>query len=445
MTRYSEIPAIDRLAHSAALADFPEAIRILASRTAADEARQRIKNGEALTAVEIEGMAYQSAGELSRPTLNPAINATGVLLHTGLGRARLALEAASAIHEVAANHSLTEFDRNTGQRGDRQTHVRELLRELTGAEDALVVNNCAAAVFLTLTALCSGGEVVLSRGEMVEIGGSFRMPDIVSASGASLVEVGCTNRTRLSDYEAAVSTSTFAFLRCHPSNFQIIGFQESPNPAELAELAHRCGLLFIDDVGHGCLIDPQTFGLPPHPTLRDALRSGADIVLASGDKVLGGPQAGLILGTRDAISRIKSHPLARAVRVDKLTLAGLEATLRMYREGRAGEIPFWASVARPEAELKHVANRLRRAVGDNALIAKASSEIGGGSMPGVTLPTWRVGLVSEDPVGLLARLRKADPPLIGRIEDDMVWLDPRTMTVDEVKTTERLLRKLDWK
>ncbi len=443
MAKFQHIPGVDALAQSAELASFPPSVRIEASRYATSSARDRAKAGETMAAETILDTAIGFAKQTTSPSLTSAINATGVILHTGLGRAMLAGAAVEMIHSVAANHSLTEFDPETGERGDRQSHVRELLQDLTGAEDALVVNNCAAGLFLTLSALCSNAEVILSRGQMVEIGGSFRMPDIVRQSGCQLVEVGCTNRTRQEDYEDAITEATAAILRCHPSNFRIVGFQSEVSVGELREVADRRGILLLDDVGHGCVIDPTKYGLPAHPTLRNSIEAGADIVLASGDKLLGGPQAGLILGRKNLIATIKQHPLARAVRIDKLTLAGLEGTLRLYREGRESEIPLWQSVGRDMATIKRMANRLAKAFAGSARVEAGTTEIGGGSMPGVTLPTWRVGLESASAQRLGKALRMSSPPVVGRIENQLVWLDPRTMSQAEVTMAETILREVN--
>lgn len=383
--------------------------------------------------------AQAIAQRLDEPSLRDVINLSGVILHTGLGRARLAPEVAAQVARVAGSHAVVEFNLEDGRRGDRQAHVRELLIKLTGAESALVVNNCAGAVVLTLAAIGARGEVILSRGQMVEIGGAFRMPDIVAESGCRLVEVGCTNKTRLSDYASAISSETSLILRCHPSNFSMTGFVEQPSAADLARLAHEHGLWLIDDMGSGCLIDTRPYGLPPERTLRGALQEGADVVLASGDKLLGGPQAGLILGRAEAIGRIARHPLARALRIDKLTLAALEATLRMYAEGREREIPIWASLSRPLDEVRRWARRLARA--GKGEVRGSVTEIGGGSAPGSVCPTWCAVLTGDDT--LARELRQGSPALVGRVQEDAVWLDPRTLSgLDELRQAERRLREV---
>lgn len=388
--------------------------------------------------VDAESIVVEEAMRINKVSLSPVINASGVVLHTGLGRARMPSAAAHQVFAAANNHASVEIDLETGKRGDRQEHVRTLLTDLTGAEDAFVVNNCAAALFLTLTTLASGQEVILSRGQMVEIGGSFRMPDIVRSSGCTLVEVGCTNKTRIRDYQEVLSSQTGAILRCHPSNFKIIGFTDEPTVAELASL----GTLLIDDLGSGCIVDTSRYGMSRQPTIQDSLRAGSHIVLSSGDKMLGGPQAGLILGKRDLLKPIRKHPLARAFRVDGLTLSALEATLKLYASGEEAEIPTLRYLARSLADVRRYALRLQKAYPGEAILAPGLTEIGGGSAPGVGIPTWRVGLASSDPDALAAKLRSSDPPVVGRIEEDLVWLDPRTVETDEVKLLCKILETL---
>jgi L-seryl-tRNA(Ser) seleniumtransferase len=385
-----------------------------------------------------EAMARERFLRRVSPGLSPVINMSGVVLHTGLGRARLAPEVADAVASAAGNHSPVEFDLDSGQRGDRQDHVRWLLTELTGAEDALVVNNCAAAVVLALSAVAGGGVVALSRGQMVEIGGHFRMPDIIKMSGCQLVEVGCTNRTHLIDFETAMGEEPGILLRCHQSNFAQVGFVSQPDPAELAQLAKSRGWRFVDDLGSGCLVDTVRYGLPKERTLREAVSDGADLVLASGDKLLGGPQAGILVGSREMIGLCKAHPLARAMRVDKLTLAGLEATLRMYLEGRETEIPVWAACSKSLDEIRRDCLALKKAWG-SGVVGIGTTELGGGSFPGVGVPTWRFGLGTgtED---VARRLRKAG--IIGRIEDGQIWLDPRTATTEEIREARWVLKAI---
>ena len=387
-----------------------------------------------------EEYAVLEAERRLRPSFRPVLNASGVILHTGLGRARLARAASEAVLAVAANHANLELDLESGRRGDRQDHVRGLLTSLTGAEDAFVVQNCAAAVFLALSALAARKEVLLSRGQMVEIGGSFRLPEIVKRSGCKLVEVGATNKTRLEDFEAAVTPRTAAVLRCHPSNYQIIGFTEEPSGAALAAFCNDRGIALIDDVGSGCLVDTTRFGLPKTPTLMDAVQEGAAVVTASGDKLLGGPQAGLILGMKAAIQKIRKHPLARVVRIDKLSLAALEATLRLYANGDEKEIPTIRYIGRHIDEVRAFAAKLQQAYVGEAVLEDGITEIGGGSLPGIGLPSVRVGLKTAKPDALAKKLRLGSPPLLTRIEKDIVWLDPRTLDTEEVALAEQILR-----
>lgn len=439
--RLRDLPKVDKLAECAALAEYPAKIRMEAAREAIDDLRRQIMLGGDPKCT-VEEIALAHAHRLTSSSLRPIINASGVILHTGLGRARLAPSAVAALHETVMHHANVELDLESGKRGDRQAIVRDLLKKLTGAEDALVVNNCAAAVFLSLHALANRKEVILSRGQMVEIGGSFRLPDIVRQSGCKLVEVGTTNRTRIEDYKNALTERTAAVLRCHPSNFKVIGFTEEPSASELAKFAHENGLIMIDDVGSGCLVDTATFGLPHEPTLEESLKAGADVVTSSGDKMLGGPQAGIILGKADAIKKIAKHPLARAVRIDKLTLAALEATLRLYLVDKWMEIPTLRYMSREAEEVKADAERFQQAYQGNAVVEEGITEIGGGSLPGSGVKTFRAGLSHPQPGKLAAQLRKSDPPVLARIEDDLVWLDPRTMEPEEVEAVERLLRDL---
>ncbi len=442
MANLRDLPKVDTLSRSPALSAFPEAVRTQAARAAVRMLREAAMNGSKIDLAAAEELAEQEANRLAGPSVRRVINASGVILHTGVGRARLAKAVAKRLFEIASSHAAVEIDLESGRRGDRQDHVRGLLTELTGAEDAFVVNNCAAAVFLTLTALCAGREVILSRGQMVEIGGSFRMPDIVRQSGCVLVEIGCTNKTRLSDYEEALTENTAALLRCHPSNYRIFGFTETPSLAEMRKLADAKGVLLIEDLGSGCLFDTIPFGIPKEPTLQEAVADGADVVTASGDKMLGGPQAGLILGKSGSIQAIRKHPLARAVRIDKLTLGALEATLKLHATGRQCEIPIVRYLSRDAKELRRIANSWKRAFPGDAVVEAGLSEVGGGSVPGVGLPTYRTGLAAPNPEELAARLRSGEPPILSRIEKDRVWLDPRTVEPDEAREVARILRSL---
>jgi L-seryl-tRNA(Ser) seleniumtransferase len=441
MANLRDLPQVDALARDARLSVFPPQIALVSARTAVAEARQRARNGEPVDRHTVLEEALAHAATMHRPGPAHLINMSGVVLHTGLGRARLAPAVAARVAEVARAHSAVEFDLETGARGDRQEHVRWLLRELTGAEDAHVVNNCAGAVTLSLAALAAGREVILSRGQMIEIGGSFRLPEIIAASGCRLVETGCTNKTRLSDYEGNIGPGTAAILRCHPSNYAIVGFTEFPGARELAELARRHDVPLIDDAGSGCLLDTTRFGLPKEPTVQEAVRAGASLVLFSGDKLLGGPQAGIIVGSTQCVAHIRQHPLARALRVDKLTLAALEATLRLYLVGRELEIPVWRYLSRGLDEVRRMARRLARAY-PGATVARGQTEAGGGSLPGSSVPTWRIRLPHHSPDRLLHSLRASPHGIVGRVEDGAAWLDPRTLDGIEATQVERSLREV---
>lgn len=432
MSSLRDLPKVDVLAANPALANFPLRVRTAAARSAIDFSRVEIEGGTPVAQDSIVSRAVLAARAMTIPSLSRAINASGVMIHTGLGRARLAPDVSRRVSEVADAHSLLEFDEETGRRGDRQDHARDLLRALTGCQDALVVNNAAGGVLLALTALARHQEVILSRGQMVEIGGSFRMPEIVQASGCRLVEVGCTNKTHLRDYEGALTEGTAAILRCHPSNFKIIGFTEEPTLRDLAQLASSASLLLIDDQGSGCVVDTSRFGLARQPTLQDAIGAGADVVIASGDKLLGGPQAGIILGRSELIQTMARHPLARALRVDKLCLAALEATLRLYQEGREMEIPVLRYLGRDIREVELMAKTIGGAAPTGSVIEPGRTEVGGGCAPGEGVPTWRVGLATPNPDETAKALRQYKCPVIGRIESGRVWIDPRTVEDFEI-------------
>ncbi len=373
---------------------------------------------------------------LRRPRLRPVINATGVILHTNLGRAPLSSEAAAAVARVATRYSNLELDLRTGKRGTRHDLVSDLLCHLTGAEAAAVVNNCAAATLLMLAALAKGREVIVSRGELVEIGGAFRMPDVMRLSGARMVEVGTTNRTRVEDYQAAITARTAAILKVHASNFKVVGFTESVQLPALASLAHAHGLLLLEDLGSGALLDTGEAGLASEPTIQQSLEAGVDLVACSGDKLLGGPQAGLLLGKTSLVAQALRHPLARAVRVDKMTLAALAATLDLYLRQGPTPVPVWEMLRSTPADLAVRARRLAErlvAAGVPAETQESTSTAGGGSLPGEQLPTTVVAIVATrlTPPRLIDRLRAQDPPVIARIEADRAVLDPRTILPDE--------------
>jgi L-seryl-tRNA(Ser) seleniumtransferase len=388
-----------------------------------------------------------SAGELAEkiakwildqhsPHLRPVINATGILLHTGLGRAPLAEEALQAVHNSCQGYVSLELDLETGQRSDRLLAVQRQLRDLTGAEAALVVNNNAAATMLALAALASQREVIVSRGELVEIGGSYRLPDVMQWSGAILREVGTTNRTRRQDYESAIHEGTGALMKVHPSNFQVVGFTESATLAELIEVAHQHHLPVIDDIGSGSLVDFRPYGLPGEPVVAERIKAGADVVLLSGDKMLGGPQCGILVGRRKWIDLIARHPLNRALRVDKMTLAALAGTLELYRDPKTAEqkIPLLALLSTPLENLKNRADRLApqiqatRAV-ETVQVVEDVNYLGGGSLPNQQKPTWCLAISpSQGSVTHLAhKLRCGTPSVVGRVQQERLLLDLRTI------------------
>lgn len=371
-----------------------------------------------------------------QPSLRPAINATGVLLHTGLGRAPLAEEAIAEMTAAARDYASVELDLASGRRSQRVEAVRDLLLELTGAEAALVVNNNAGATMLALAALAAGREVIVSRGQLIEIGGSYRLPDVMSASGAVLREVGTTNKTRIGDYEAAINDNTAALMLVHPSNFVVVGFAESVALGELIKLGRARSLPVVHDIGSGALIDFAEFGLNDEPMASSSIKQGADVALFSGDKLLGGPQCGIIVGKRSHLETMAKHPLARALRVDKLTLAALAATLRLYRDPERAKrtIPLLQFLSTPIENLKGRAERLALQMAESGAVAEATAVadttyLGGGSVPGQQLATWCVALSPREmSVDKLAtRLRTGKPPIVGRVRDDRLLLDLRTV------------------
>ena len=376
------------------------------------------------------------------PSLRSVINATGIIIHTNLGRARLAPEAIQAMQDVAANYSTLEFDLESGARGSRHSHVEALICHLTGAEAAMVVNNCAAAILTSLTALAAGKPIVASRGEMVEIGGSFRMPDVIQQSGALLREVGTTNKTHLRDYADAICDDTALLLKSHTSNYRIVGFASVPAREDLASLAKSHGTLLVEDLGSGVLIDLSPFGLPNEPVVGDVLAAGVDVVTFSGDKLLGGPQAGIIAGTRACIDQIRSHPMARAVRIDKLSLAALYATLDLYRapNNPLECVPVLQALAAPiediHARAQILQKHLSRVPGLQTVIVPSAARAGGGALPQQDLPSFAIAVTAGDtsPDTIARKLRKAAAPVIGRISKDQFLLDLRAVADDDITT-----------
>jgi L-seryl-tRNA(Ser) seleniumtransferase len=429
-----ELPAVHELA---ATLDAPHGLAVAAARQAIEEQRRAWLAGQpGPRAQGVAERAREILAAMQRASLRRVINATGVIVHTNLGRAPLPAAAREALDEVAHGYANLEFDLGTGERGSRHAHVEALLCELTGAETAIVVNNGAAAVLLAAAALAGPGRaIVVSRGQLVEIGGGFRIPEVIAQSGARLIEVGTTNRTQLRDYERAIKTGDGeigAILRVHQSNFRAVGFVEDVPIESLCEL----GLPVIDDVGSGVLADAG--GIPvlgDEPSLARSVVAGAALVCCSGDKLLGGPQAGLIVGRRNAVAAAREHPLARAMRIDKLSLAALEGTLMLYRDpARARvEIPVLRMLDAGEDELRHRAERLREEIGEGAEIVRAVAKVGGGALPLLELDGPAVALITPaDPVAVARAMRGADPPVIGRIHDGRVLLDPRTLHEDEI-------------
>lgn len=374
------------------------------------------------------------------PSLRPVINATGIIIHTNLGRARLAPRAIAALAAAGADASNLELDLETGKRGSRHAHVERLIRELTGAEAAVVVNNCAAAVLLSLMATAGGRNVVASRGELIEIGGSFRLPDVIAQSGAQLREVGTTNKTRVADYANAIDDNTAVLLKSHTSNFRIVGFTAAPERQALARLARERRVILMEDLGSGVLVDLTPFGLSDEPVVADVLKAGVDLVMFSGDKLLGGPQAGIIAGRQDIVAELKAHPLMRALRIDKLSLAALEATLRLYRAPHdpLQEVPVLRMLSAPQetvaARAAALAERLA-AVGITDIGTEATSaRVGGGTLPEQDLPSVALSLRLEGftAAALSAALRRGRPPVIGRIAQDRLLLDLRSVEDDEL-------------
>jgi L-seryl-tRNA(Ser) seleniumtransferase len=393
----------------------------------------------------VENICNQ-AQSLVQPTLRPLINATGVVLHTNLGRAPLSQVAVAAMAEISRGYNNLELDIETGERGSRHTHTETLLCRLTGAEASLVVNNNAAAVLLALTVFAKRKEVIVSRGQAVEIGGGFRIPEVMRQSGAKLIEVGTTNCTYIRDYEQAITPQTAALLHVHSSNFKVVGFTQMVTIPEMAALGKQRNLLVLNDLGSGCLLDTAQFGLAPEPTVQESIAAGVDLAFFSGDKLLGGPQVGIIVGKKIYLDKLKKHPLVRALRIDKTRIAGLAATLVHYVKGEATtEIPVWSMISMPLTEIDRRAKSWALAIDKIARVIDGESLIGGGSLPGATLPT-RLVAIGDAKKPAVARkvalsLRLGEPPVIGRISDGVLLLDPRTVAPNEDHTLITLLRK----
>ncbi len=452
--RLRALPSVDRVLADPALDNvrdtLPAPLITAAVREVLEEARTAILAGAQTTPTlpELAGRAAATAVDASTGGLRHVINATGVIIHTNLGRAPLSLSALRAVNNAGAYSNL-EYDLAAGVRGSRYSHAASILQRVTGCQDAIVVNNNAAALVLVLSCFAQGKDVILSRGQSVEVGGGFRIPEVMQTGGANLVEVGTTNRTYTRDYAQAITSNTSMLMRVHASNFRIVGFTTEPATDDLAELAHSNNLLLVDDIGSGALLDTAFYGLHPEPTAQDSLRAGADLILFSGDKLLGGPQCGIILGKAPLIALLRKHPLTRALRVDKITLAALEATLLHYLRGEAErEIPVWHMISMSGQAIEQRAQAWAaylRAAGVTCSVMQGESAIGGGSLPGETLPTHLLSVpLTEQLAGKKAALLRRQPtPVIARVEAGVLLLDPRTvLEAEEQVLLESLVRVL---
>ena len=451
MEALKQIPPVNDVLRAPELAEFhqmlaqPIASAIIKTvfsevRTQLTESKNGVSRSELTSKIAAE--VARRLREVLQPSLRRVINASGVVLHTNLGRAPLPEGAIEHLREVSTGYSNLEFDIEVGKRGKRDVHIARTLQQLLGCEAAVVVNNNAAAVLLILNTLGEGGEVIVSRGEQVEIGESFRIPDIMTRSGALLREVGSTNRTRVSDYEKAIGEKTRLLLRVHPSNFRMIGFTERPSLKDFIELGRRRGIATYEDLGSGCVVDMQPMGIAEEPSAIDSIRAGIDLISFSGDKLLGGPQPGIIAGKKLYVDKIRQNPLFRALRVDKLTMAVLEYVLRAYIRGELDAIPAWKMLRISEAELKERAEAFAKQIGHGAQPIPLKSIVGGGSAPETYVPSWGVALeftgmgISE----IEGQLRRSDPPVIVRVEEGYVVLDFRTIFANEEKELLAIIR-----
>lgn len=458
-----QIPSIDSLLQDEAIRMFadgaPRCIVAESIRVAVEHARQRIlsQDVQELNQTDIRQAILAEASQSIRQAIGPyyrrAVNATGIILHTGLGRAVLPQRAIKQIQQELCGYSILQIDLETGQRGKRDDRIAWLLNHLTGAEAATVVNNNAAATSIVLNSIAAGREVIVSRGQLVEIGGEFRLPDVMAASGVKMVEVGTTNKTHPRDYERAITPNTAAILRVHPSNYKIVGFTEEVALAEMARIARRHNLVLIDDVGAGPLLDFSRFGFEYEPTLADSIKAGADIVTCSGDKLIGASQAGLILGRADLVEKVRKNPMARIVRADKLTLAVLEATLTLFLDEALAlrEVPTLRMLQRPLEDLAAQAQRIAATLRETTKytgieVIDGFSQMGSGSLPGQNLPTKLVAVQSGliGATDLARQLRRHQPPVITRIQDERVLIDPRTLLEgDEAVVTQAVATTID--
>ena len=439
MTDLRSLPSIDKLLQSQTSAELVAAygrpLVLDALRAVLTEIRAAYADDNTKPIPPAETLLILAGSRLeawTRPTLYPVINATGVILHTNLGRAPLSPATTKAMESVARSYSTLEFDMSNGKRGSRLVHAESVIKRITGAEAAVVVNNNASAVMLILSALANRRRVVIARSQLIEIGGGFRIPDVMKQSGAKLVEVGTTNKVHLADYENAIAEEPIKLVMlAHRSNFKMVGFTQEPELAEITRVAHAADIPVVDDLGSGTLLDTENYGLIHERTVQESLAAGTDIVSFSGDKLLGGPQAGIIVGRADLMAKIKKHPLARAVRADKVALAGIAATLTHYLKDEAErEVPIWRMMSTSPKQLKARAAMWAKNLGRGKVIA-GESAVGGGSLPSETLPTWLFALDVKKPDKFLSQLRKQNPPVIARTENDRVLLDPRTVLPEQ--------------
>ncbi len=449
MNNLQTLPSIEQLLQTQRSADliaaYGRSLTLDALRATLADVRARIKSDPEAAAPENDLILSDAESRLSawtKPTLRPVINATGVILHTNLGRAPLSNATIKAMNEVSLGYSNLEFDLETGKRGSRLIHAETVLKRLTGAEAAVVVNNNASAVLLVLSALASKKRVIIARSQLVEIGGGFRVPDVMKQSGAKLVEVGTTNKVRLSDYEEALAEASGLVMRAHRSNFKLIGFTEEPELKQIVNIAHKHETFFVDDLGSGSFVDTSKYGMDHEPMVQESLAAGADVICFSGDKLLGGPQAGIIVGKADLVAKIKKHPLARAVRADKTSLAGITATLLHYLKDEAErEIPIWKMISMPLDEVKARAENWASELGAGS-VAKNEATVGGGSLPGESFPSYVLSLSVKSPDKFLKKLREQNPSVIARTENDKILFDPRTVLPEQDQLLITILHSL---
>lgn len=447
MTSLRDLPSVESLLQSSAdlMRDYGRPLTLDALRATLDDVRARFKRDPEPALPSPADILAQAASRLAawtQPSLVPVINASGVILHTNLGRAPLSKAAIAAMQAVSQGYSNLEYDLDKGKRGSRLIHTETILQRLTGFEAAVVVNNNASAVMLALAALAKGRRAIIARSQLVEIGGGFRVPDVMKQSGAKLVEVGTTNRVHLRDYEEALLEPAGVVMRAHRSNFKIIGFTEEPHLKDIVGASHKAGVAVVDDLGSGSFLDTAKYGLAHEPTVQESLAAGVDVACFSGDKLVGGPQAGIIVGKAELLAKIKKHPLARAVRADKVALAGLTATLLHYLKDEAErEIPVWQMISMKREQAWARAEAWRKWLGQGEVV-ESESTVGGGSLPGQSIKTWALALNVKPPDKFMARLRASHPPVIARTENGRVLLDPRTVLPEQEEALLSILYSL---